>query len=279
MKNGKGFTLIEVLCVGLALALALAVAPPVNLTKDDLSKITACAMNMRAISQAMHTYAEENDGDFPALGQVRKKNDGEMRLFSKRKRAEPLTKKSKPSPAVDLWAMVRDKRLMPKQFICPCTKDVPDPAQNVAAYYNFLKPRNLSYGYQYQYDPDFGQLSTRSSPVQPVLADANPYVKGGVKREIAADRISKTRGNSTNHKDRYGQNVLRLNGYFECERGPDSGTPGRISAAVRRIDYRGRDNIYTVHASSRGAIVDPGLAAPTWKTCNLGSKSDTCLVP
>ena len=173
---------------------------------------------------------------------------------------------------------------MPKQFVCPSTRDLPDPMADSTAYYDFPALGNLSYGYQYQHDPNREVLGTSTEPGFPLMADGNPYIKGGVSpASLPYDRTGPGRGNSVNHATREGQNVLFVDGHVSFEEGPDVGLSGRVNAGL--TISRGRDNCYTTHASTLNAPVDYGFAAPVWTSpstagsCDLGGKSDACLVP
>jgi prepilin-type processing-associated H-X9-DG protein len=110
------------------------------------------------------------------------------------------------------------------------------------------------------------------------LADANPYIKGGIPPStFSTDRQSVSSGNSLNHTNREGQNVLFQDGHVAFELGPDVGLAGKTTIPGGRA----RDNCYTVHEA--GEQGDPGSAAPTGSgtrgVCNLGDKADACLIP
>ena len=296
MDKRKAFTLLELLVVVGILALLLAILMPSLSIGHERAKRTVCASNMRGISQAMYLYAQDAPFLFPTLFATREQNDGAMYLFYPQHRTWVPSTTGIPSPTVDLWVLLRRSMTAPKQFICPSTTDVPDPATDTTAYYDFyLSPAStslsphLSYGYQYQHDPNCRPLGIGSDPIFPVLADANPYIKGQVLiggATIASDRVSQYRGNSANHPNREGQNVLFVDAHVSFENGPDVGLSGQHSPSV--TFSRGRDHCYTVHTPPSGTTqypVDYGAAAPTWTSpslpgvCNLGSKSDACLVP
>lgn len=238
------------------------------------SKVAQCASRLQSMGVAMYIYAQDDPSVFPALALVRTQDDGLMQIFDPDDRIfEPLTT-NVPSPTVDLWHLVRVNYATPTHFICPVTDDVPDPAQDTSAYYDFLGPANLSYAYQFQHDPDRRMVGTSSHPNFPVLADGNPYIKGGINKNILKDRKSGKKGNSANHKNRKkGQNVLFVDGSVSLETTPAVGPFGPTHP---QLDSN-FDNIYTVHEF--GGFVDPGSAKPTAEWCNLGSQSDACLVP
>ena len=246
--------------------------------RASTQRASRCASNLQRIAQSMYIYAQ--DGDlFPAIGPVGGNSEGRMEVFDPKTRSNTPSTTGVPSPTVDLWALVRANTVMPKHFICPETNDKPDPARDVTAYFDFLGPEHLSYAYQFQHDRDRRVLGTTSEPIFPLMADANPYIKGQVKTGALEDRASKHRGNSTNHgKQRPGQNILLQDAYVSLETGPDYGLAGKFDS-VNLKRSRGRDNCYTVFVRGTDkTFVDPGVA-PTRTQCNLGGKSDACLVP
>ncbi len=126
-------------------------------------------------------------------------------------------------------------------------------------------------------------IGVNAEPTFPVMADGNPYIKGGITGiTIQDDRRGPGRGNSTNHPFREGQNVLFQDSHVTFEWGPDVGLSGRVSQQVQHIS-RGRDHCYTTHGTTPTAVVDHGSQAPQFQgnqgTCNLGGNSDACLVP
>lgn len=249
-----------------------------------------CSKNLRKLAQAQHEYLYDNSS-FPKVGPIRKASNGAMVLFDKKHRTKSPSASSSPSPTVDLWALLRhnytlgDGSLSAKVFICPATKDEPDAVKDPLAYYDFASSKNLSYGYQYQHQADPMVLATMNSLIDasvfPLMADANPYIKGGVKAEVLKDRQSQYRGNSLNHskKRRPGQNVLFYDGHVDFKDSPAVGFRLKALKQLRTAgEPFGRDNCYTVFAGEDELLCDPG-AAPTPTKCKLGSKSDACLVP
>jgi len=285
MKNPKAMTLIELLAVVAILAMLMAILLPSVSQSYELSKRTACASNLRGIGQAFYIYAQDAPNVFPTIAGTYTNTPGMMHLFYPQDRTTAPPTTGIPSPTVDMWSVVRQSYTQPKQFVCPSTTDLPDPAADTTAYYDFSGMDNLSYGYQYQHHPNRRVIGMTSEPTFPIVADGNPYIKGGVTGiSIQSDRLSAARGNSTNHPNRLGQNVLFQDNRVVFETGPDVGLPGRASTVVQTVS-RGRDHCYTTHLSSVNAIVDPGDEAPQWTSpesagmCDLGGKSDACLVP
>lgn len=288
MKPRPAYTLLELLVVVAILALLLSIIMPSLSQTHERAKRTVCATNLHGIAAAMYIYAQSAPYTFPAAADVYQPNQGtqssNMRLFYPQDRTTAPSSTGIPSPTVDLWTLVRRSYTAPRQFNCPSTIDTPDPAQDSMAYYDFLATAHLSYGYQYQHDPNRPILGITSGPTFPLVADGNPYVKGGIPGStFAVDRISQFRGNSVNHPSREGQNVLFVGGHVDWEYGPDVGISGRFVTGL--TISRGRDHCYTTHSNAANASVDYGSAAPAWSgpsstgSCDLGSKSDACLVP
>lgn len=284
MKRQRGFTLIELLVVIAIIALLISILLPSLSRARELAKRAVCASNLHGIGQAMYIYAQDDPGVFPAIAQVWTPNNGAMQNFNPANRiAEPSTTGT-PSVSVDIWAIVRSNNTTPKQLNCPSTTDIPDPAQDTTAYYDFLSEnpasgssQYLSYAYQYQHDPNRRVIGPASEPTFPIMADANPYIKGGVVDAPLTDRKSANRGNSKNHTNREGENVLFVDAHVNFEKGPDVGLSGRIQGGL--TVSRGRDNIYTYHSPGVNQPVDPGVAAPNATIANPGSSSDAVLVP
>lgn len=283
MKRKRAFTLLELLVVVAIISLLMTILMPSLSQTHERAKRTVCASNLHGLIQAMYLYAQNPPGAFPMTSGSTSLTSSNMYLFNPNHRTFVPPTTGAPNITADLWLLTRRGFTIPRAFICPSTTDVPDPAQDSTAYYDFFGMSNLSYGYQYQHDMNRPPLDTTSDPSFPVMADANPYIKGGVTANIASDRVSPYRGNSVNHTNREGQNVLFVDGHVLFELGPDVGLSGRVASTL--TISRGRDHCYTYHSPTPGATVDWGAAAPIWTsptsagTCDLGSKSDACLVP
>ena len=285
IRKPRAFTIVELLIVVAILATLLSLLLPSVSQAWELSRRTSCAANMHGIGHAMYIYAQNAPHVFPAIAQTFQGAGANLHLFFPQDRTTSPSTTGIPSPTVDMWTLLRRNHALPQQFICPSTTDTPDPAQDTTAYYDFYRMGNLSYGYQYQHDSNRRVIGINSEPTFPVLADANPYIKGEVKGiTLLVDRLSQYRGNSANHPMRAGQNVLFQDAHVFFEMGPDVGLSGNVNGNV--TVSRGRDHCYTVHGSTTNdPPVDYGLLPPIWAdpanagTLNLGSKSDACLVP
>lgn len=229
--------------------------------------MNACKSNLIGVMGAMYIYA--GDGDmFPAIANGAR--DGQMKLFEFRHRKP--TPEDLPSPTADLWMLTSYYGGDAARMICPATDDTPDPVTDPRSVFDFLGPQHLSYAYVFQYHPQRDVLGTASDPRLPVLADANPFLKGGQTAGPSADGNPEGRGMSRNHPTGKGLNIAFADGHVEARQSsrlesqpPLSWCPGLPA-----------DNIYTTHADNEPA--DPGNA-PTWTRIQIGSKSDYCLVP
>jgi len=299
VRNKKAFTLIELLVVIAIIALLISILLPSLSRARELSKRTVCSANLRGIGQAMYIYAQDDPQVFPTIGP--RQAQSVVRVFGQTARTAPVPPTGNhmdrgpmnpeilvtgtPSPTVDMWTVIRANNTTPKQFICPSTIDTPDPAQDTTVYYDFLHWNFLSYSYQNQHDTDRRVIGTSSEPNIPFMGDANPYGKGGEPGQagnLGTDRISPFRGNSVNHTNREGQNILFQDGHVDFEKGPDAGLSGFFDTSIPSA--RGRDNVYTTHPMVNNAPVDPGNGSAFsiingQGPLNLGSRSDVCLIP
>ncbi len=279
-KKLQAFTLIELLVVIAIIALLISILLPSLSRARELSKRTVCSANLRGIGQAMYIYAQDDPGLFPCIADVYTGSPaGAISMFRPNDRTTEPPTTGIPSISVDMWSVIRQNNTTPKQFICPSTTDIPDPSQDPLAYFDFQSIQNVSYGYQNQHDPNRPAIGTSSEPTFPFMADGNPYIKGGIMGvQLDDDRTSSFRGNSNNHTNREGQNVLFQDSHVSFEKGPDVGLSGNISAKVQKVS-RGKDNCYSTHQAGSNVAVDSGNSMPTSTVCNLGTRSDACIVP
>lgn len=260
---------IEVLLILIALAIAAGWFVGVAPTQRELDRISTCSAHLRGLSGGFYIYAGENGDRFPSLFDGTRA--GEMAPFAYR--SKPPMPNDIPSPTADLWTMMSQYYSSPQHMICPSTTDTPDPFQYGDTAFDFAGPNHLSYAYVYQYHPTRRPLGTASHEIIPIIADANPYLKGGVQTSVTTHRNGAGRGNTLNHRAGKGQNALFVHGGTQFLKTPVIGpSPGRAPY----FPPHPADNIYTIHAD--GEPSDPGNA-PTWTRIQIGSKSDYCLVP
>jgi len=292
IKKLKAFTLIELLVVIAIIALLISILLPALSRARELSKRTVCSSNIRGIGQAFYIYAQ--DGDlFPSQFVPIQVGNGAISVFlgggwtgianASVRRIQPEFQNTGnttiPIVTCDMWKVIKDLNSTPKQWICPSTVDLADSSQDTTVYFDFERKEAVSYGYQVQYprqDINMRPIGTTTQGLFPLLADANPYLKGNLRTtDLSLDRQGAGKGNSMNHTGREGENVLFSDGHVDFTKSPDVGYSGEKGFPWSR----GRDNIYTVHVDVTSQFMDPGARAPTTDKAELGSRSDTCIVP
>ena len=256
------YTLIELLAtMGIVAALISLSMPTLSRSREEARR-TLCAANERGVGHAFYLYAWMCPiRRFPC----HRSDDNRYQ----REHAD-LQQPGSRDAAVDHRSAIADGGFVgggPRELcsaeavVCPSTMDVADPMADSSVYYDFLSASNLSYAYQYQHSPNRRIIGMASEPMFPVFADANPYIKGGVTTgSLNNDRTGTGRGNSANHANREGQNVLSQDGHVDFEKGPDVGPPGRVTSGCERVS-RGRDNCFTTHFANNA--VDVGDLKPT----------------
>jgi hypothetical protein len=140
------------------------------------------------------------------------------------------------------WILVRSGDIMPTQFVCPSSGDLPDPTEQIDIYYDFLSYDNISYGYQVFFGPSDTRPREGADPRQVFGADKGPFYflewdeeinwDVGMHRPLFCDDPEEywEPFNSPNHLGN-GQNCLYADGAVLFERRPCTGVDN--------------DNIYT----------------------------------
>lgn len=247
-------------------ALGLALAAPVAAYVRGSVKIQMCAENLRGIGLAAKIYANDNgerwmippfshfaiDGE----GIDYLNNDGTTRLpntdpgevgyerdvqTTSETPVSPDTASTTVSTTRAFWLLVRCGALDIEQFVCPSTRDEPDPTWFREAYYDFTSYDNISYGYQVPFGPRDTRPREGADNQQVFAADKGPYYfdrfhptfRGPrhVGLEPAGPQGPWRRYNSPNHHGS-GQNCLFSDAHVSFEELPTVGVH--------------RDNIYTL---------------------------------
>jgi hypothetical protein len=166
-------------------------------------------------------------------------------------------------PSRELFLLVKQNFAQASQFVCPSTAHDQDPlwadqpehplpqALGVTApsqvvpgpqLWDFLGPQYLDYGYMFGHDLDGEQANEAMDPLNPVMADSNPYIRAALAGQTPPE-AGNTR-NSLNHRGD-GQNVLFGDLHVQfCDR-PTVGVS--------------RDNIYTWGYSRAGDRAGPDV--------------------
>jgi len=247
----------------------------------ELSNRSVCAANLRGIMQSVEVYAADNAGAFPmispaggyglaAAGSGTGQADGETTIKS------IYAKPAVPSVAQNMWLLVLEGAVAPKQFICKSDMyAVPATYQAAAGgicFTNFNDGKTVSdlgYSYSFAYPwtaagkvGDWWKSSMDGA--LPLMADMAPLAGTGSPAAMPADRRSKN-GNSFTH-NRDGQVVAFADAHAEFVRLPNAGQRS--------------DNIY---AGSKGVPAAMGVQTaglvPDIGTGGKAGEWDVCLVP
>jgi len=197
IKRIRGFTLIELLVVVGIIALLISILLPSLARARELSKRTACQASVKSIGTSCFIYQEDNLGVFPTA--PHRTNTGASPIIEymggmggvvgissgDRPRDEQTQAGSDGDLVVansrNLWLLVRSGAIVPKNFKCPSSEDVPDPTPNVADYFDFVGFGSISYGYQVPTD----QANSSKPTVDAVnmrfalVADRGPWTVRG----------------------------------------------------------------------------------------------------
>ena len=229
------------------------------------SRGNVCGTNLRAIGTAAKIYANDNGENWmiPPFRHQSIDNGGIDYLAGARINDPPIepgevgyqrgiesTSETQPFPdggstAVSVtrayWLLVRSGDLRTEQFICPVSRDKPDPAVVPESYYDFTDYHHISYGYQVPFGPRDNRPREGMDSRMVLAADKGPYYLSTFTPTFRAPRreglTTDHRAafwrvyNSPNHHGR-GQNVLFADGRVSFVQTPTIGMHG--------------DNIYTV---------------------------------
>ena len=221
----------EIAAVAAMIVLAVGLGVPGLLHMKQRSQRIACSANLANIGRGMQSYAMAN-ASLPFVGwneQVdswRPTNEPGTNLLPNRRHAYPL---------------VRAHYVPSRVFICPSTRDLPMPSEQVALHDDFLEPRNVSYAYQ---NMAGARPNLQQHANLPVFGDDNPFFDNGnpllnLTRSLGLSTPENT--NSRAHA-RLGQNILTLRGNVKWMTTPQAGIDGDNIWTLQNVDeYTGRE--------------------------------------
>ena len=173
----RGLGLADLLATCASLALVAAVAAPVLERSRELSRRLVCGNNLKALGGAAEVYGDANKGHWmtPPFAEHRIDDEGihyscggnsslDMACVGFAPDQDviqdppnPMAARTALSTTRAYWMLVRSGDVSVKQFVCPSTENIPDPATNAELYYDFREYSNISYGYLVP----FGPIETR----------------------------------------------------------------------------------------------------------------------
>jgi prepilin-type processing-associated H-X9-DG protein len=247
MPNARrGFTFIDlVIVLVIAALLAPVLLRSVQGSSESANRLK-CAVNLRAIGQAMLQYAQSNRSDFP---RTTYQPDAPPAQYTNSTAGDPFAAGG-PQPndvTAALFLLARTQNLPANSFVCPSTANAPwDFGQkNATACANFPGEEVLGYSLANPYPnqvavKDGYKWSVLLGSDFPLVADMNPG--SGDEYDAAAPQLNSPaqeikKANSRNHQGD-GQNVLYVDGHVEFQATAFCGVQ--------------RDNIYTVAGGAGG---------------------------
>jgi prepilin-type N-terminal cleavage/methylation domain-containing protein/prepilin-type processing-associated H-X9-DG protein len=285
----RAFTLIELLVVVAIMALLMGILLPTLAAARDVARRASCAANLHAIGKAMSIYAAQENIFPTGLPPAKASTVGMWKNPPDPAYVTPdhdllnnlFTQNTKfGEPMINLWILVLQQSLLPKQFICKSDPRAPVPARQINAssgfhYLNFgivseddygdpVRGATFSYAFAYPWsgptssvppwwkgDPDAGV---------PIGADIGPSLAGPENNPTAGPGTAAS--NSKNHGGK-GQNVLFADAHVDFVARNDVGRQG--------------DNIYT--ADNNNLFVKAGGAKLSGTTNLNANPADVILVP
>lgn len=272
MRSRAGFTLIEAVVAGsiagLLVILVLILMPSLPDCREDAGR-TMCGTRLRGLYVAIGTYSVSNRDAFPMLG----KSDPAASAFGfgEGDRSTGRGAKLDNNVTANLWVIVKDGSVSPKNFICPedataeedfLTLDgkesgIPVDLRNTN---DFSFARSLSYSVMNMHHAAFAKhWNPNASADQVLMADDND-------NNAAVDRHTFSKGapiadvtraeNSSHHKGE-GQNLQFGDGHVSFDDDPFVG-PGGDNVFAMTV---GGKNVPPTFGNSDGdAATDPALA-------------------
>jgi type II secretory pathway pseudopilin PulG len=247
MPNARrGFTFIDLVIVLVIVALLAPVVLRTVQGSSESANRVKCAVNLRAIGQAMLQYQSSNRSVLP---RTIYQPDAPPVQYTMPTANDPFAAGGPQANDVTaaLFLLARTQSLSAASFVCPSTDNAPWDfgGRNAMACANFPGEQVLSYSLANPYPnqeavKDGFKWNVMIGPDFPLAADMNPG--SGGEYDAAAPQLTSSaeelkRGNSRNHQGE-GQNVLYSDGHIEFQTTAFCGVK--------------RDNIYTVAGGAEG---------------------------
>jgi prepilin-type N-terminal cleavage/methylation domain-containing protein/prepilin-type processing-associated H-X9-DG protein len=229
----RGFSLTELAVVIVILGILASIFIPYFGKIRETDRRVRCEDNLRAIMGGLRQYAmlKNSKGKeihvFPSVIHDRKQSG--YTAYTGADSPDPFAKSTRVKPndvTASLWLLVRYGFVGAGRFICPSSKQSPDPMLNgsapVAASQrsNFTDGTHLSYSYASPFSTAKGYNLSEDSHVGDfaLLADKNPGISGKESNVTApawdSPPFELARANSRNH-GHVGQNVLYADGHVD----------------------------------------------------------------
>ena len=248
----RGFSLIELLVLLAILAILISIFIPVLLRSRERERRVRCVDNLRAVQQALSSYATANGKNLPRVVYEPSRSATGYVAYTGADSPDPFARGSQVRPndvTASLWLLVRGGLAPPSRFVCPSSGGIVDRSPQPDRRSNFSGARNLSYSYASPFSaaPGYRLNTDLLKPDFAVVADKNPGTAGGddvTAPAHGAGPFELAKANSNNH-GHAGQNVLYAAGHVQFQSTPYCGVG---DAAVR-------DNIYTALSA---AVVPEG---------------------
>ncbi len=246
----SGFTLVELLVVIGIISVLIAILLAALAAAKERSRRVACMSNLRQLGVALATYYHDNKGRYPRV-RYDPPPGFQTSLFEMAHAHEPFEQVPPNDNTAAYFLLIRLKLMMPAAFICPSTDHTPDtlgggrPVAQRSNFEDYIMGNTLSYSMICPYK-DFGPiryfpLPPKSSSGLAIAADRNDPLERYKSLVPDVDAGTLRRMNSRNHGGA-GQNVLYADGSVQWHVTPFCGMR--------------RDNIYTRHGDTRGALND-----------------------
>ncbi len=202
----KGFTLVELLVVIAIIALLMGILMPALAQVRRLAQRMMCGTNLKGIGNAIYTYVQDNDEEFPRSGGRLSKWDDHIDDWDNATETDAFGggEMDKDATIGSCWyLLIRDAGVPPKQFICKgdvgarelkmakysydetVIFDVTDP-WDFGEIDSEVNPIGVGIHYSYSYHHPFHWdssepeknfvLDASSNPASPVAADRNLYL-------------------------------------------------------------------------------------------------------